>query len=396
MHHSKKKPSSANGPALKGKEGVQKLEMKARKQRPVGTSKFSRHAVSPHTPSQTSLLQISQRPLPVSSYMLTSFPPRVKLRPLRSQDPHSERLGSTQPRSDLFRTERSSQNYGAVPNSHQHASPYNESAAFYGWVSDPEIDSDYFNTVCRQERILKSCSSLNEDTLHYGGSAAGDRIYYLSPENNSLQNRQFNSQPNGIFERDNCPSPNHQSCNPFSINSGYFWHSSPPNPRPVTHLSSRPLLQNGERRHKNKYILPATYTYESTESSEHNSQSQFPKDSGDSDRSPAFPVALRATTVGVSGLWVGPLVVLYWCNTWHLTEKLIFPDNPELFVWACVVIGYGVLFLATCLQTQIASLFQKIARPHIRFLLSHVYSYIMALACVFQWRGLWALLVGSI
>ncbi|XP_059156745.1 uncharacterized protein LOC131941488 [Physella acuta] len=90
-------------------------------------------------------------------------------------------------------------------------------------------------------------------------------------------------------------------------------------------------------------------------------------------------------------LWVGPLVTVYWCNTWHIPEHYFFPKDPVVSAWISGAAGYTIFFLASLFQDTLTS-FTVRRRAITRQIMMQLFSYVMGLACVNQWRCVWVLL----
>ncbi|CAL1543042.1 unnamed protein product, partial [Lymnaea stagnalis] len=90
-------------------------------------------------------------------------------------------------------------------------------------------------------------------------------------------------------------------------------------------------------------------------------------------------------------LWVGPLVTVYWCNSWHIPENYLLPVDLVVSGWISGAVGYTLYFLASFFQEGITRFTVDRTRP-VQFVIAQAYSYVMCWACVHQWRCVWVLL----
>ncbi|CAG5136347.1 unnamed protein product, partial [Candidula unifasciata] len=89
-------------------------------------------------------------------------------------------------------------------------------------------------------------------------------------------------------------------------------------------------------------------------------------------------------------VFIGPLVSIYWYSTWALCDYYIFRSNLEASYWTSFTVGCTVIAIATLLQDEIV-IFSDNRRKPFRYILMRVFTYILSVASVSQWRGVWDL-----
>ncbi|KAH9488080.1 hypothetical protein Btru_065480 [Bulinus truncatus] len=99
----------------------------------------------------------------------------------------------------------------------------------------------------------------------------------------------------------------------------------------------------------------------------------------------------RLLNFALAYLWVGPLVSVYWCNSWHLPEYYLLPPDPEISSWISGAIGYTIYFLGYLLQDVFVDFAAHRRRP-VQWATMHLYTYVMCWGNVNQWRCVWVLL----
>ena len=390
---SSKNTISKNHAASGRKERVQKVDKKVRRQglREPFEGAHRRNVVLKLASSQLSLPLTLQPSFPSPNF--------IRLHTYPSQNAFAAgqetTTGLIDPQERSIRTQSFTQNYGALPTSR----PYLASLSG-GCVSDPEVGPGYYNKSFEGDQFGSgleqakkfSSSCIDERSFFQSDSLTTDRVYsgYHTSMTVGSDSREASSSISHGYQRNNT----------ISETISHFNNTIFQNQTLQTLYPSSQSCQSSDWADNHKKIKSKSTHRENThgfyqKSSRANGNVQNDRHSKIEDVSHAPSPALRAATVGVAGLWIGPLVVLYWCNTWHITERYVFPDNKEMSAWVCSVFGFGVLTLVTCLQMQISSFILGFASSGVQWSLTCVYTYIMAIACVCQWRGLWALMVGN-
>ncbi|XP_055860877.1 uncharacterized protein LOC106065253 isoform X2 [Biomphalaria glabrata] len=90
-------------------------------------------------------------------------------------------------------------------------------------------------------------------------------------------------------------------------------------------------------------------------------------------------------------LWVGPLVTVYWYNSWSLPDNYLFPSHPVTSSWISGAIGYTIFFLGYLLQDPMSA-FTVRQNKLVQGVILEVYTYVMCWGNVNQWRCVWVLL----
>ncbi|KAK0067540.1 hypothetical protein Bpfe_003047 [Biomphalaria pfeifferi] len=90
--------------------------------------------------------------------------------------------------------------------------------------------------------------------------------------------------------------------------------------------------------------------------------------------------------------WVGPLVTVYWCNSWHIPENYLFPTNPVTSAWISGAVGYTIFFLGYFLQDVMSDVAVRQKNSIVQCAIVQAYTYAMCWGNVNQWRCVWVLL----
>ncbi|XP_057377434.1 uncharacterized protein LOC130698863 [Daphnia carinata] len=102
------------------------------------------------------------------------------------------------------------------------------------------------------------------------------------------------------------------------------------------------------------------------------------------------PAAVLTDTM-LSLCLVAPMVVCYWRGTWFLLDVYLYPDDTAISCWISLVVGFGILLLATWFQRYLQDYVTRQA-AWLYFLLSRLYTVVLCLGCVNHWRGVWGTL----
>lgn len=89
-------------------------------------------------------------------------------------------------------------------------------------------------------------------------------------------------------------------------------------------------------------------------------------------------------------LCIGPLVSIYWYSTWVLGDYYLFSSNLEASYWTSFTLGCTMIALATLMQDRILNFSTNRSKP-VRYILMRLFTYVMSVAGVNQWRGVWDL-----
>ncbi|OQR79741.1 hypothetical protein BIW11_05523 [Tropilaelaps mercedesae] len=87
---------------------------------------------------------------------------------------------------------------------------------------------------------------------------------------------------------------------------------------------------------------------------------------------------------------VSPLVSMYWCGMFFLVDYYVFPGDYIFSIWFTCLFGYGAVLACHVIHerlTQWAQLADALYNP-----LARLYSILLIIVIVFQWRGFWYIL----
>jgi hypothetical protein len=92
-----------------------------------------------------------------------------------------------------------------------------------------------------------------------------------------------------------------------------------------------------------------------------------------------------------------PLVAFYWYSTWTLLDLHFIPNNKNLSNILSSLIGLLIILLCYVFAKRLFNLYSYFRTQHTKwarislFGMRVIYVYVMGLAIIFQWRGLWNL-----
>lgn len=88
-------------------------------------------------------------------------------------------------------------------------------------------------------------------------------------------------------------------------------------------------------------------------------------------------------------LVVTPLVVFYWRGIWMILDEYVLPESPILSGWVTLICGQLIVFWCHLMQES----FDAIGKtgPSAYMIVSRLYTQVLGIAVITQWRGLWLL-----
>ncbi|XP_003745321.1 uncharacterized protein LOC100903568 [Galendromus occidentalis] len=87
---------------------------------------------------------------------------------------------------------------------------------------------------------------------------------------------------------------------------------------------------------------------------------------------------------------VAPLVSMYWCGMFFLVDEYVFPTDYVFSIWFTCVVGFGAVLICHIEHeklTELAHTNDVVYNP-----LARLYSILLIIIIVFQWRGFWYIL----
>ncbi|XP_005112073.1 uncharacterized protein LOC101855226 [Aplysia californica] len=94
----------------------------------------------------------------------------------------------------------------------------------------------------------------------------------------------------------------------------------------------------------------------------------------------------------VAYFFIGPCVVVFWGSTWTILTKYFLPYGPVISYLSVAAFGYVLCFSASVFQERLQNFSSSKIGFVPRHILVRVYSYVMCVACVSEWWGLWGIL----
>ena len=95
----------------------------------------------------------------------------------------------------------------------------------------------------------------------------------------------------------------------------------------------------------------------------------------------------------------GPIAILFWASTWLIIQKYIDPNNSLFGGFTTLSLGLTVHFLTYCLGDKFQNIHDKYFAISLveknffspGFLFRSIYSYILSIGIISQWRAVWTL-----
>ncbi|XP_066288100.1 uncharacterized protein [Branchiostoma lanceolatum] len=87
---------------------------------------------------------------------------------------------------------------------------------------------------------------------------------------------------------------------------------------------------------------------------------------------------------------ISTFFVVYFRGAYELMEKVLYPGDKVRNLWACMMLGYGVLIPCIIAQRYVVMLYRTLAdRLWLRIALDDTFVFIVAFGAVNVWRGWW-------
>jgi hypothetical protein len=171
-------------------------------------------------------------------------------------------------------------------------------------------------------------------------------------------------------------------------------HSNLSAARSETSLA-RPLL-NGQYQTSPDYTLPITNEDERATSSV-SSTSASTTSSTASSTSSVVPgcnsyITLYFTDMLISAFIITPFVNIHWRGAWDLLDIHFLPESPKTSALSSMGIGFFMLYIMYLTQDFLQKFYDKNRHSIVGQIMTRLYTLILALAYINQWRGLWNLL----
>jgi succinate dehydrogenase hydrophobic anchor subunit len=103
-------------------------------------------------------------------------------------------------------------------------------------------------------------------------------------------------------------------------------------------------------------------------------------------------VTLYFTDMLISAFIITPFVNIHWRGAWDLLDIHLLPDSPQISSLISLGIGYFMLYVLYLTQGYLQSFYEKNRHNIMGQIMTRLYTLILALAYIHQWRGLWSLL----
>jgi hypothetical protein len=103
-------------------------------------------------------------------------------------------------------------------------------------------------------------------------------------------------------------------------------------------------------------------------------------------------VTLYFTDMLISAFIITPFVNIHWRGAWDLLDIHLLPDYPCQSALISMGIGYLMLYILYLAQGYLQIFYEKHRHNILGQIMTRLYTLILALAYINQWRGLWNLL----
>jgi len=98
------------------------------------------------------------------------------------------------------------------------------------------------------------------------------------------------------------------------------------------------------------------------------------------------------TDMFLSAFLITPLVNIHWRGAWDLLDIYLLPNNERTSALVSLTIGLFILYIIYLIQNFLQKFYEKYRKNLFGQIMTRLYTLIIALAYINQWRGLWNLL----
>ncbi len=98
---------------------------------------------------------------------------------------------------------------------------------------------------------------------------------------------------------------------------------------------------------------------------------------------------IRLLVIFFNGFITLPLVVVFWASLWDILYEDLYPDNIPLSLLITWIVGNLILFALYLTQDLFQSLHSRLSSEISKFILRGIYSYLLSLAYLFNYRSYW-------
>jgi hypothetical protein len=103
-------------------------------------------------------------------------------------------------------------------------------------------------------------------------------------------------------------------------------------------------------------------------------------------------MTLYFTDMLISAFIITPLVNIHWRGAWDLLDIHLLPDYPQTSALISLAIGLLMLYVIYLTQGYLQVFYEKHRHHTLGQIMTRLYTLLLALAYINQWRGLWNLL----
>lgn len=103
-------------------------------------------------------------------------------------------------------------------------------------------------------------------------------------------------------------------------------------------------------------------------------------------------MTLYFTDMLISAFIITPFVNIHWRGAWDLLDIHLLPDYPAISALISAGVGYFMLYMFYLTQGYLQEFYEKNRHNIMGLLMTRLYTLLLALAYINQWRGLWNLL----
>ena len=103
-------------------------------------------------------------------------------------------------------------------------------------------------------------------------------------------------------------------------------------------------------------------------------------------------MTLYFTDMLISAFIITPFVNIHWRGAWDLLDIHLLPDYPRTSALISLGIGYFMLYMMYLAQGYLQRFYERHRHNILGQIMTRLYTLLLALAYIHQWRGLWNLL----
>ncbi|CAF0936880.1 unnamed protein product [Adineta ricciae] len=253
----------------------------------------------------------------------------------------------------------------------------------YYWLYGTDHKHFEFNAADDHHQFLTPSSDLNPTKINSQGVVSSHTTLTLNDNNNDpIQNDDFSYciQPLTTTKTLDTPQLQHTYLNLSAASS----ETSLARPLLIEQHQAVPIYESPTNNEDERAASSASSTTSSSSSSNSSNISIVPNCRS--------YMTLYFTDMLISAFIITPFVNIHWRGAWDLLDIHLLPDYPRTSALISLGIGYFMLYMIYLTQDYLQRFYEKHRHNVLGQIMTRLYTLLLALAYINQWRGLWNLL----